>query len=223
MSSPLSTRSRSRSWSAKAARQRRPMSENFSDQQKLFLDGLARAVAAVRTAPGPSPAVTGPDAIHRVAQDRVQAQGGKLSREEDAKREKHPFDIWDQMVERAERGEFPKGVDVFRYKFHGLFHVAPAQDSFMCRLRIPNGIIDAHKLAHVAVLAERYGGGYAHVTTRANLQIREIAPAHTIDVLTGLADVGLPSRGAGADNVRNITGSPTAGIDPAELHDTRPL
>ena len=38
-----------------------------------------------------------------------------------------------------------------------------------------------------------------------------------------LADIGLTSRGAGADNIRNITGSPTAGIDPQELIDTRPL
>src|ERR1700688_4312950 len=38
-----------------------------------------------------------------------------------------------------------------------------------------------------------------------------------------LAEIGLPSRGAGADNIRNITGSPTAGIDPQELIDTRPL
>ena len=44
----------------------------------------------------------------------------------------------------------------------------------MCRLRMPNGILKAAQFAGVADLAERYGGGYAHVTTRANLQIREI-------------------------------------------------
>src|SRR5205807_798167 len=68
-----------------------------------------------------------------------------------------------------------------------------------------------------------YGGGYAHVTTRANLQVREIAPQHTIRILERLAEAGLTSRGAGADNIRNITCNPTAGIDPAELYDTRPL
>ncbi len=41
-------------------------------------------------------------------------------------------------------------------------------------------------------------------------------------MLTRLADLGLTSRGSGADNVRNVTGSPTAGIDPQELIDTRP-
>src|SRR5215207_8022374 len=39
----------------------------------------------------------------------------------------------------------------------------------------------------------------------------------------GLHDLGIVNRGAGADNVRNITASPTAGIDPDELIDTRPL
>ena len=48
--------------------------------------------------------------------------------------------MWDELVANARDGRFPKGADVFRYKFHGLFYVAPAQDAFMCRLRIPNGI-----------------------------------------------------------------------------------
>ena len=42
------------------------------------------------------------------------------------------------------------------------------------------------------------------------------------EVLLRLTDIGLTSRGSGADNIRNITGSPTAGIDPQELIDTRP-
>ena len=47
-------------------------------------------------------------------------------------------------------------------------------ESRMCRLRIPNGIVKAQQFAGLADLAERYGGGYAHVTTRANIQIREV-------------------------------------------------
>ena len=78
------------------------------------------------------------------------------------------------MRENAAAGRFPKGIDVFRHKFHGLFYVAPAQDSFMCRLRMPGGILSAQQLRGVADVAERCGGGYADVTTRANLQIREI-------------------------------------------------
>lgn len=201
------------------------MANDFTDQQKQYLEGLARGVAAARAgSTAASPATPGgPERIHFAAQDRTIAAGGKLTREEEAKRAKHPFDMWDEIAANAARGEFPKGTDVFLYKFHGLFHVAPAQDSFMCRLRNPNGILDAAKLRAVAQIAERFGGGYAHVTTRSNLQVREIAPKDALAVLERLAEAGLTSRGAGADNIRNITGNPTAGIDAQELIDTRAL
>ncbi len=201
------------------------MAGEFDAAQKEFLEGLARGIAAARgaaTASAPA-GPTGPERIHFVAQERTVAAGGKLTREEEAKRAKQPFDMWDEIAARAANGEFPRGTDAFLYKFHGLFHVAPTQDAFMLRLRTPNGVLDAAKLRAVAAIAEELGGGYAHVTTRSNLQVREIAPAHALEVLQRVADAGLTSRGAGADNVRNITGNPTAGIDAQELIDTRPL
>ncbi len=199
------------------------MSTEFTAEQKQYLDGLARGMAAARAGARPEPSAGGPERIHVAAQDRTVAAGGKLTREEEAKRAKHPFDMWDEIAANAAKGEFPKGTDVFLYKFHGLFHVAPAQNAFMCRLRNPNGILDAAKLRAVAAVAEEFGGGYAHVTTRSNLQVREIGPQHALAVLERLSDAGVTSRGAGADNIRNITGNPTAGIDSQELIDTRPL
>jgi ferredoxin-nitrite reductase len=53
------------------------------------------------------------------------------------------------------------------------------------------------------------------------LQIREILPKNAVALIEGIQDLGLCSRGAGADNIRNVTGTPTAGIDPQELLDTR--
>src|SRR5262249_9641746 len=164
-----------------------------------------------------------PTAIHREAQDRSVAAGGQLVPEELAKRDKDPFDMWDEMLANAKAGQFPKGLDVFRHKFHGLFYVAPNQDAFMLRLRLPGGILKADQARGLAGIADTYGGGYADVTTRANLQIRQIGAAHPIAVLEAIQELGLTSRGAGADNIRNLTGSPLAGIDPDELYDTRPL
>jgi ferredoxin-nitrite reductase len=199
----------------------------FTEEQKQYLEGFLGGVLAKRAVPVALPASPplglAPLDIHRAAQDRVVAGGGKLTPEEQAKREYHPLDLWDVMRDNVAAGRFPKGLDVFRHKFHGLFYVAPAQDAFMCRLRMPNGILSATQLRGVADLAARCGGGYADVTTRANLQIREIGAKQALDVLTSLQDLGLTSRGAGADNIRNITGSPTAGIDAQELIDTRPL
>ena len=110
---------------------------------------------------------------------------------------------------------------MFLAKFNGLFNVSPAQTSYMCRLRIPGGILSSHQLRGVADIADDLAGGYADITSRANLQLREIGPAAPPELLLRLVELGLTSRGAGADNVRNITGSPTAGIDAQELIDTR--
>ena len=164
----------------------------------------------------------GPDAAALRAQDRAIKAGGKLSDPEKFKRELHPFDAYERLKEQAAKNEAPKADDNFRWRFFGLFYVAPNQNSYMCRLRMPNGILKHWQFAGVADLAERYGGGYAHVTTRANLQIREIPPKHAVEVIQGIESLGLWSRGAGADNIRNVTGTPTAGIDAQELIDTRP-
>ena len=195
----------------------------FTDEQKQYLDGFLRGIVAQRGGAAPIPAAPAETDIHRAAQDRFIAAGKKLVPEEEAKRKSHPLDMWDELRAEAAEGRFPKGTDIFRHKFFGLFYVAPAQDAFMCRLRIPNGILAAHQVKGLADLADRCGGGFVDITTRANLQIREIKPPSIIDLLEGIQELGLTSRGAGADNIRNITGSPTAGIDPQELIDTRPL
>ena len=150
------------------------------------------------------------------------AKGGKLADQEKWKRAEHPFDAYARFRTQAASGTYPKPDDNFRWRYHGLFYVAPAQDSYMCRMRVPNGILTHWQFRAIAEIAERCGGGYAHVTTRANLQIREIKAQSASDVLESLVDIGVTCRGSGADNIRNVTGSATAGIDSRELLDTRP-
>jgi ferredoxin-nitrite reductase len=191
----------------------------FSTEQQEYLKGLMAGLEAKR---GARATAADPNDIHRAAQDRTEAAGGKLVPEEGAKRRKHPLDRLDEISALAADGKFPKGLDVFLTKFHGLFYVAPAQNAFMCRLRIPGGILTAHQFRGIAAIADDLAGGYADITTRANLQLREIPAANPPEMLFRLSEIGLTSRGSGADNVRNITGSPTAGIDKQELIDTRP-
>jgi len=202
----------------------------FEPEQKRYLEGFiaglqiakaVKSIAATSGAPGAVPEPVGPDAAALKAQNRVLAAGGKLSDPEKFKREEHPFDAYERLKVQAARDEFPKPPDNFRWRFYGLFYVAPNQNAYMCRLRLPNGILKATQFAGVADLAERFGGGYAHVTTRANLQIREIAASNAVAMIEAIQDLGLCSRGSGADNIRNVTGTPTAGIDPQELIDTR--
>jgi ferredoxin-nitrite reductase len=147
----------------------------------------------------------------------------ELCREELWKHEQNPLDIWDKLIAHAGENRAPAADDLFRFKFHGLFYVAPAQDSFMLRLRVAGGILDAHQLRGLAEMAANWGSGRADITTRANLQIREFQPKDIVRVLNKLQGLGLTSRGSGADNIRNITASPTTGIDPTELYDVAPL
>src|SRR6516164_7098321 len=207
------------------------VSGDFSPEQKRYLEGLAAGVQIARAARGAvaDPAAprqaaqpVGPDADHLRAQDRALAAGQKLSDQEKFKRDLHPFDGYQQLKAQAANNEYPKPPDNFRWRFFGLFYVAPNQNSYMCRLRLPNGILKHWQFAGVADLADRHGGGYAHVTTRANLQVREIEANNAVAMIEAIQELGLCSRGSGADNIRNVTGSPTAGIDPHELIDTRP-
>jgi ferredoxin-nitrite reductase len=210
---------------------------DFEPEQKRYLEGFvaglqiaktakgvagAGAASPVASAPAAAPELVGPEAAARKAQDRVLASGGKLSDPEKFKRDEHPFDTYERLKAHAAKNEYPKPPDNFRWRFFGLFYVAPNQNSYMCRLRMPNGILRAAQFSGVADLAERYGGGYSHITTRANLQVREIEAKDAVAMIEAIQDLGLCSRGSGADNIRNVTGNPTAGIDRQELIDTRP-
>jgi ferredoxin-nitrite reductase len=212
------------------------MTGDFEPEQKRYLEGFVAGLQIAKTAGGivrngpPAPALAvpavpepvGPDAPHLRAQDRFLKAGAKLSDQEKFKRELHPFDGYEKLKAQAATNEPPKPDDNFRWRFFGLFYCAPTQSTYMCRLRIPNGILKAAQFDGVAEAAERYAGGYTHVTTRANLQMREVEPKSAVALVEHIQEIGLCSRGSGADNIRNVTGTPTAGIDPQELIDTRP-
>lgn len=146
-----------------------------------------------------------------------------LCKEERWKYDENPLDAWERLLKHADEDKLPDPENTYRFKTHGLFYVAPAQDSFMLRLRIPAGELTSAQLHGLADLATELGGGYAHITTRGNLQIREFKPRTLVQVLTRVQELGLTSRGAGADNIRNITASPNSGFDPDELLDVRPF
>jgi ferredoxin-nitrite reductase len=205
------------------------ISSDFNDEQKRYLEGFAAGLQMLKSGRGLGSAPAranaepiGPEAAHIRAQDKVIASGKKLADQEKFKREEHPFDAYPQLKQQALDNANPSPADNFRWRYYGLFYVAPAQDSYMCRLRMPNGILKHWQMTGLADLAESCGGGFSHVTTRANLQIREILPKNAVTLIEGIQDLGLCSRGSGADNIRNVTGTPTAGIDPQELLDTRP-
>lgn len=208
----------------------------FDPIQREYLAGLFAGIAQrgihpyVGTMEGTGlltsdPAVGGPNRA-APAQEEEKVHGtpvSELNRQELWKRELAGLDSWDRLVQHAQEDRFPGDADNFRFRYHGLFHVAPAQDSFMMRARIPAGELTSAQMRGMADLAEELGDGRSAVTTRSNLQVRGIAPRHLVEVVTRLVRLGLTAKGSGADNIRNITASPTAGFDPQELLDTRPF
>ncbi|MGI0484423.1 ferredoxin--nitrite reductase [Pantanalinema rosaneae CENA516] len=112
----------------------------------------------------------------------------------------------------------------YRLKWMGVFFRPVTPGKFMLRMRIPNGIITSGQLRVLAEVVQRYGEeGSADITTRQNIQLRGIRLEDIPDIFHRFDQAGLTSIQSGMDNVRNITGSPVAGIDADELIDTRGL
>jgi len=93
---------------------------------------------------------------------------------------------------------------------------------FMVRIRIGAGLVLPHQLERIAQLSKTYGDGIIHVTTRQDIQIHEVDIEDTPDVLEGLLEAGLSSRGGGGNTVRNVTACPEAGVCPEEEFDVAP-
>ena len=96
-------------------------------------------------------------------------------------------------------------------------------DVQMIRVKIPGGILTAAALDALGDIAEQYAPlGKGHITTRENIQFHHIPLPECPDVLRLLGTVGLTSREACGNTVRNVVGSPTAGVDAEEIFDPTP-
>jgi ferredoxin-nitrite reductase len=189
--------------------------EPLTNTQREYLEGFfaglaARGLKFADVEPTPQPEAKSPLPQDLIFEERV-------------KRELHPLDAYPQLLENAAHNSAPDKESVFRFKWNGLFYLAPNKEAFMARLRIPGGLIKTWQLREIASIAKELTTGYVQITTRANLQIRLIQPKDAPEVLRRIQAVGLHTRGAGADNIRNLTANPTAGIDPHELIDVTPL
>ncbi|MCP4258389.1 MAG: sulfite reductase, beta subunit (hemoprotein) [Planctomycetes bacterium] len=96
------------------------------------------------------------------------------------------------------------------------------EGKFMVRIRIGAGLVLPHQLERIAQLSKNFGNGIVHVTTRQDIQIHEVDIEDTPDVLEGLLEAGLSSRGGGGNTVRNVTACPEAGVCHEEEFDVAP-
>ncbi len=111
--------------------------------------------------------------------------------------------------------------ELLYFLYQGL--VFAKQDSLMVRCRMSGGELSSKQLDGLVCIAQRYGGGYADITTRANFQIRDIAMSDGLAVLRALVELDLVPSVKGLNNLRNVTVTPTSGFDAVETIDLQPL
>src|SRR5437868_2255946 len=92
----------------------------------------------------------------------------------------------------------------------------------MVRTKIPSGMMTAAQLEAMAGIADEFGGGRGHTTTRQNIQFHFIPLSRVSDLMHKLADAGLTTREACFNTVRNVTACPIAGLSREDVFYVRP-
>jgi sulfite reductase beta subunit-like hemoprotein len=140
------------------------------------------------------------------------------------KQEKPATAIVDEIPELAGRHylDIPE-EDVVRLKWYGLYHDKPKVGSYMLRIKIAGGLLSPDGLEAIGRLANRFGEGYAELSTRQNVQLHFIQLGDVPEIFDQLSGVGLTAAGACGDAVRNITGCPLSGVLRDEAFDVRPV
>src|SRR5713101_2888881 len=114
--------------------------------------------------------------------------------------------------------------DVFRvFRLNqGIYGQRQGGHNQMVRVKIPYGRVEPDQLEMLGYVAETYSRGWGHLTTRQNVQFHFVQLEQTAEVLRLLASVGLTSREACGDTVRNVAGCHLAGACPYEVLDISP-
>ncbi|MDK2917960.1 MAG: hypothetical protein PWQ37_693 [Candidatus Petromonas sp.] len=124
---------------------------------------------------------------------------------------------------RNKVSDYEKGnLDGFRFKPYrvsmGIYEQRDLE-TYMVRTRIPSGIITLAQLKKISELADKYGNGYIHFTTRQDIQFHGITLKNTVHILEELLEVGIITRGTGGNTPRNVTCSPLSGVSKDEVFD----
>lgn len=114
--------------------------------------------------------------------------------------------------------------DIFRvFRLNqGIYGQRQGGHNQMLRVKIPFGRIEPDQLEMLGYIADEYSRGWGHLTTRQNAQFHFVQLEDTAAVLRLLASVGLTSREACGDTVRNVAGCHLAGACPYEVLDITP-
>ena len=132
------------------------------------------------------------------------------------------IDDFELQVKRFQAGEFdPTEFQAYRLK-QGIYGQRQA-DVHMVRVKVPFGGLKADQLDALGIFAKEYAPlNKGHVTTRENFQFHHVPLEDSSSVIRLLGDVGLTTREACGNTVRNVTGCPMAGVCKDEPFDVTP-
>jgi sulfite reductase (ferredoxin) len=170
--------------------------------------------------------------------EAVAARETKAQRMERLKRDKNPWEAFDEVRAFAREGRssvVPEWASAY-FKWWGIYTQGDgvgatggkggeglASEYFMLRIGIPNGIVSACQLRTIGGIARQYGRNLADITTRQNIQLHWLTIESLPEVVDALDRIGLSPKGACGDVVRNVTGCPLAGVAADELIDASPI
>ncbi|HEX2909789.1 MAG TPA: nitrite/sulfite reductase [Chloroflexia bacterium] len=154
-----------------------------------------------------------------------ETSGVKLNRMERIKKEKNPFEVWQDIERYALTGfESIDPDDLDRFKWYGIYTQRPQSDGYlMLRVKLPNGDATSKQWRVIAGHSRRFGQGLADITDRQNIQLHWLRIENMPTINRELEEVGLSIKGACGDTVRNVIGCPLAGVDHTEIIDGWPF
>jgi sulfite reductase beta subunit-like hemoprotein len=129
------------------------------------------------------------------------------------------IDKFDRVLAGYLAGEVPEDVfRVFRLT-NGIYGQRQGGHHQMLRIKVPYGGVTPEQLDLFGHLADEYSRGWGHITTRQNIQVHFVPLERVPDAMRDLASVGLTTREACGDTVRNVMGCHLAGACPHEAFD----
>ena len=131
-------------------------------------------------------------------------------------------EIFAKKVRQFRQGKISED-DFRRFRLqHGAYGSRLRMDYSMVRIKVPGGEISPEQLEKIANLSEAFSIGSAHVSTRQNIQLHWVQLEDVSEVMRGLVEVGLTTREACGNTVRNVMCSHFAGVCPNEAFDATP-
>jgi sulfite reductase (ferredoxin) len=135
--------------------------------------------------------------------------------------DEHDIDEFVETLGKFERGEISS--EAWRkFRLVRGTYGQRQDDVHMLRVKIPQGVLTAGQVEALADVADQYSRGFAHVTTRQNVQFHFLQLHDVEAAMRVVADAGITTREACGNSVRNITACPYAGVSANEVFDVTP-